>query len=61
MATLTTNRKAALTQATIYYEGVVGKGNGENSDISRVDGVNGKLNFRPTTTHLKYGTVFAYT
>ena len=51
MATLTTNRKAVLRQATIYYEGVVGKGNGEN----------GKLNFRPTTTHLKYGTVFAYT
>jgi predicted AAA+ superfamily ATPase len=39
MATLTTNRKAALRQATIYYEGVVGKGNGENSDVSRVDGV----------------------
>ena len=49
MATLTTNRKAALRQATIYYEGVVGKSNGENSDISQVDGVNGKLNFRPTT------------
>ena len=39
MATITSNRKAALKQATIYYEGVVGKGNGENSDISRADGV----------------------
>ena len=39
MATLTPSRKAALKQATIYYEGVVGKANGSGSDISRSDGV----------------------
>jgi len=39
MATLTTNRKAALKQASIYYNGVVGKGLGDDSDISRADGV----------------------
>lgn len=40
MATQTLSEKASLKQATIYYNGVVGKGNGENSDISRADGVN---------------------
>ena len=39
MATMTSNRKAALKQAKIYYDGVVGSGNGEESDISRADGV----------------------
>lgn len=39
MATMTPNRKAALKQAKIYYDGVVGSGNGEDSDISRADGV----------------------
>ena len=39
MATLTSSRKAALKQATIYYDGVVGKTNGSESDISRSDGV----------------------
>ena len=39
LSTLTTNSKAALKQAKIYYEGVVGSGNGEDSDISRADGV----------------------
>lgn len=39
MATMANNRKSALKQATIYYNGVVGIGNGENSDISRADGV----------------------
>lgn len=39
MATMTSNRKAALKQAKIYYDGVVGSGNGEDSDISRADGV----------------------
>ena len=42
MATMTSNRKAALKQATIYYDGVVGSGNGEDSDISRADGVDRK-------------------
>lgn len=39
LSTLTTNTKAALKQAKIYYDGVVGTGNGEESDISRADGV----------------------
>lgn len=39
MATMTNNRKSALKQATIYYNGIVGIGNGANSDISRADGV----------------------
>ncbi|MDY6405634.1 MAG: DUF4143 domain-containing protein, partial [Bacteroidales bacterium] len=39
MSTMTTNRKAALKQAKIYYDGIVGTGNGEDSDISRSDGV----------------------
>lgn len=39
LSTLTTNTKAALKQAKIYYDGVVGTGNGEGSDISRADGV----------------------
>jgi len=39
MTTLTSNRKAALKQASIYYNGVVGKGTGDDSDISRADGV----------------------
>ena len=39
LSTLTTNMKAALKQAKIYYDGVVGTGNGEESDISRADGV----------------------
>lgn len=39
MTTMTPNRKAALKQAKIYYDGVVGPGNGEDSDISRADGV----------------------
>lgn len=39
MATMTPNRKAALKQAKIYYDGVVGSGNGEDSDISRADGI----------------------
>lgn len=33
------SKKAALNQATAYYTGVVGVGNGENSDISRADNV----------------------
>jgi predicted AAA+ superfamily ATPase len=39
MATNTRNKKAALKQATIYYNGLVGFGNGADSDISRADGV----------------------
>lgn len=39
MATNTRSKKAALTQATIYYNGLVGFGSGEDSDISRADGV----------------------
>lgn len=39
MATMAKSPKAALKQATIYYNGVVGVGNGEGSDISRADGV----------------------
>ena len=39
LSTLTTNTKAALKQAKIYYDGVVGTGNGEESDISHADGV----------------------
>lgn len=39
LSTITTNRKAALKQAKIYYDGIVGTGNGEGSDISRADGV----------------------
>lgn len=40
MAMHTNSEKAALKQATIYYNGIVGKGNGANSDISRADGTN---------------------
>lgn len=39
LSTITPNSKAALKQAKIYYEGVVGSGNGEDSDISRADGI----------------------
>lgn len=39
LSTITPNSKAALKQAKIYYEGVVGSGNGEGSDISRADGI----------------------
>lgn len=39
MATQAPTERAALMQATIYYNGVVGRGNDANSDISRVDGV----------------------
>ena len=39
MAAITQNRKSALKQATIYYNGVVGIGSGEGSDISRADDV----------------------
>lgn len=39
MATLTSNRKAALKQATIYYNGIIGTGDGSDSDISRADNV----------------------
>lgn len=39
MAINAKNRKVALKQATIFYEGVVGSGSGENSDISRADAI----------------------
>lgn len=39
MAMQTSTRKAALKQATIYYNGLVGSGDGSDSDISRADGV----------------------
>ena len=39
MSTMVDNRKAALKQATIYYNGIVGSGTGKDSDISRADGV----------------------
>lgn len=39
LSILTTNTKASLKQAKIYYDGVVGTGNGDESDISRADGV----------------------
>ncbi len=39
LSAITSNKKAALKQAKIYYEGVVGYGTGEDSDISRADGV----------------------
>ena len=39
MAINTKNRKSALKQATIFYDGVVGKADGSGSDISRSDGV----------------------
>lgn len=39
MAMQTSTRKAALKQATIYYNGLVGSGDGSDSDISHADGV----------------------
>lgn len=33
------SRRSALKQATIYYQGVVGSGTGEGSDVSRADNV----------------------
>ena len=39
MAINTKSRKSALKQATIFYDGVVGKADGSGSDISRADGV----------------------
>lgn len=39
MTMQTSTRKAALKQATIYYNGLVGSGDGSDSDISRADGV----------------------
>ncbi len=39
MAINAKNRKVALKQATIFYEGVVGTGSGSNSDISRADDI----------------------
>ena len=39
MASMMANKKSALKQAVIYYNGIVGKGDGSGSDISRADGV----------------------
>lgn len=39
MSLVAATPKAALRQAAVYYDGVVGKNSGEASDISRADGV----------------------